>query len=195
MARGGRGSSGGGQRSPRWPLPTPPLRLHGARSRKATSAALRNISKAVAARYSVRCAHAPQCSHMSPNMGRARRATNGATPRAHRHQTGPRGYARVTFTSDVAVVVPLDFPAPSTRRVVRRRPTWPSASRTDPGIVWSAQAKWDHHITGAADRTAADSRCFGRPNPAGMCARSVRGRRAYGRLWRKLFAHVGAFTR
>ena len=61
------------------------------------------------------------------------------------------------FTSDVAVVVPSDFLAPPTRRVVRRRPTWPSASRTDPGTVWSAQAKWDHQRTMYVDTSPARS--------------------------------------
>ena len=61
------------------------------------------------------------------------------------------------FTSDVAVVVPSDFLAPPTRRVVRRRPTWPSASRTDPGTAWSAQAKWDHQRTMYVDTSPARS--------------------------------------
>ena len=53
--------------------------------------------------------------------------------------------------------VPSDFLAPPTRRVVRRRPTWPSASRTDPGTAWSAQAKWDHQRTMYVDTSPARS--------------------------------------
>ena len=36
---------------------------------------------------------------------------------------------------------------PPTSRVVRRRPTWPSASRVRPGSVWSGWARWDRQRT------------------------------------------------
>ncbi len=39
------------------------------------------------------------------------------------------------------------IPQPPTSRVVRRRPTWPSASRVRPGSAWSGWARWDRQRT------------------------------------------------
>jgi hypothetical protein len=39
------------------------------------------------------------------------------------------------------------IPQPPTSRVVRRRQTWPSASRVRPGSAWSGWARWDRQRT------------------------------------------------
>ena len=57
----------------------------------------------------------------------------------------------------VAVAVPLDFLVPSTSRVVRRGPTWPSASRVHPGTAWSGCASRDRQRTMYVDTSPARS--------------------------------------
>ena len=42
---------------------------------------------------------------------------------------------------------PIMIPQPPTSRVVRRRQTWPSASRVRPGSAWSGWARWDRQRT------------------------------------------------
>ena len=46
-----------------------------------------------------------------------------------------------------AGVTAIMIPQPPTSRVVRRRQTWPSASRVRPGSAWSGWARWDRQRT------------------------------------------------